>query len=192
MIYNKNNLAVGAIASKTGLNPKIEGILFRKNMTVAINTYTLIEISTPATNRDASPINDIDTEPFIIPASDVKNFKLPATKNEYLNNAGVVKKDDQNKIVELQTFDGVMQTNAYKFMDGEDFPKYEQVIPQGEPVAELCLDIEQLADILKVMKPVSGKFNKVHIKLYGSEKPVVLTSTDGKQNARALIMPIIK
>ena len=48
MLYNKHNLEVAKIASKTTTREELTGVLFTKDKTVASDTFRLLEITTPA------------------------------------------------------------------------------------------------------------------------------------------------
>ena len=79
-MYNKNNLAVAAIASKSSIKPELASVLFTKDATVATDSFKLVEISTPSglDYENYPTVNGKDINPadnVMIPAKHLKSVK---------------------------------------------------------------------------------------------------------------------
>ena len=85
----------------------------------------------------------------------------------------------------------MITTIQFKKIEGE-FPKYEQILPQGEPIAETYMNAELLAEVLEAFKSECGA-NRVKIQFFGDKKPLIIKGDlSDTSNKTALIMPLNK
>ena len=193
MLFNKYNLTVAKMASKSEIKPALASVMFTNTKTVATDGARLLEVSVDSELKleqapevaGRKPMRGV--KPFLVPASKVKEIKLPV--KPVVAEAGVVSvlhRDD--KRVELGVgMDDVITTVPVT----DEFPQYEQIFPTGKPVLELAVNGRLLAEMLEMMAKL-GSVERVNIQLYGGEKPIVLTASNGHQTARGLVMPMMR
>ena len=181
MIYNQNNLDVCKITSQY-----YDRVLFTKNKTVATDAVRLIEITTPSSFDIADfPGQTVkDFEPFCVVADSLSNVKAPKKHNlPICNNVAIEKIEDLS--VTFQSVNG--SNNVHK--SEVDFPEYEKLFPDVEPMAEVKVNGKLLSEIL-VMLAKLDKNKFVTLKLYGKNKSIILEAGNSEQQGRALVMPI--
>jgi len=194
-IFNQNNLNCLKVASKNDSRsrPEFSGVLFKKDKTVATDGFSLIEMSTPVeTVNDYSVIQGKHAmqgfKPFIADRKSLEAVKLPRktpTSLPVFSTFSISHRD--NEKVEFMV-PATLALQEGKVIDGT-FPDYERLFPKGKPVIELTIN----ADYLKNMLDVMGKLNdQITLKIYGSEKPVVLECSTSEQYSRSMIMPVRK
>ena len=195
-LLNKNNLEVCKIASKSDTRPELAGVYITDKLVCATDSFRLLEMTLPAdVKAEDYPKIEGKTamrgyKPFIISAKELGKVKIPVNKSlPILNHIAVSHVDDQR--VELMTTNlDVADTKSFKRI-GEQFPDYQKIFPTGNPVAEVEVNAEYLAEMLEVM----GKLNSlksVRIKFYGDNQPLALEAKSNNQEARGLLMPLRK
>ena len=205
MLFNKNNLLVADVASKEKARPEITGVLFKKDRTVATDSYILMEVKNPdnfnkevndfpETPDKSKPLANFSKTGYIIPANSVKKVlsNLPVKPNlPILNNALFVqpKTPDNSNIVttDLAKADIV----SVKNIDG-NFPNYKQIIPNETGRKRVTINVEYLSRITGLISKMNLNTDKaVDIYVGGEEKPVMIkTRTKENQDVTAIIMPI--
>ena len=194
MLYNEHNLAVAKIASKSEIREELAGVYFTKDKTTATDSFRLLEVSTPEFDpkdypqvEGASAMRGI--QPFIVNAKMLREIKLPKkTSLPILKNVAIKHLHD-NRVEFLTTnlesaeIKNVRRINA-------TFPNYEQIFPTGEPVAEIQVNGEYLAELVAIMAKLDPT-SAVNIKFYADNKPVVFEAGTA-QKGRGLLMPLRK
>lgn len=193
MIYNKKNLEVSKVANKKDTRLTLSSVYFTPKATVATDAFRLIEVSVPKVNISHYP-NDVDVvkdfEPFMVSAGALSKVKAPAPNKEFpvLDNVVVTSVTDEN--VGLTTTDlEVVDTKTLKKVVGEEYPKYEQIKPTGDPVAKIKISAKYLKEMANLLEGYD-KQDTVDIEFFGNEKPIVMKASNDIQSAYGLIMPI--
>ena len=173
-MYNKSNLKAAGIASKLNLGivkPELATVLFTGSKTVATDGYSLIEIDIPFVDNP-TPLND----PILLNAADVAKIKTGNNDDIFVAVDGTV----------------TVGTATYKIptLPADQFPKYEEVLPTGEPVTTVTVNAQYLASLVAILAKLPNDTTHVKIAFYGDRKPLILT-VKGHQNARAVLMPIV-
>lgn len=195
MLYNKINLDVAKIACKNGFRPSINGVYFTDKKTVATDSYRLLEITVPADcNAEDYPTTDgmsamRGCKPFIVPAGELKKIVIPKNKELPICENVAIKHIDDNR-VEFLTTDITTANTVSIGRIKEEFPNYEEIFPTSEPVDTLVINAEYLIGLLEGLKKLGGSNNKITIKTYGNDKPIVLEADNGNQKGRAMLMQI--
>lgn len=202
MLYNAINLKVAKIASKKATKPEITGVYFGKDKTVATDSFILCEVSTP-TDRNLEDFPTIPGseameagkfKPFIVASSGIAGIKIPAGKQiktlPILANTAI-KAINENTVEFITTDLDNTDVKRVQKIDG-DFPDYEPLWPAGEPLAEISVNAELLTSLLAVLGDLDKYNHTVNIKIYGDDKPAVLTAANLAQKGRAMIMPVKK
>ena len=195
MLFNKHNFAVAKFASKGTTRPELEGVFFKADKTVATDSFQLVEISTPKVKVEDFPAVQGKVimrgfKPFIVSTKGLKDIKFPnngaVQSLPILSNAGI-KHIDENSVEFITTDLEVSNSVSVRRIQGE-FPEYESIIPTGDPVVEVIVNAQYLADMLQVLGALDSG-SHVKIKIYGKDKPLVIEA--GKeQKGRGLLMPI--
>lgn len=167
-MYNKNNFAVGKVASKSTIKPELGCIAFYGDRTVATDSFRLIEMSATGKKLD-TPI---------------------------LYEADVIKKGVKLKKGETITMMKEIPVKASPW-HGDTYPQIDVVLKDLERTeyVEHFIQAEYLEEILNVMKNVDARYGKVTLKVPKEQgKPIVIVAVnteEGKetQTARALVMP---
>lgn len=203
MLFNRNNLAVAKIASKSDVRPELAGVFFTKDKTVATDVYKLVEVTVPDGGDVLTAENYPKVEgktamrsfkPFILPAKMVSAIKLPKDKiggvpHQFTELLAVSHVDD--KIVKLLKTDlETANETSIKKIEGT-YPDYARVIPTVVPVAEVTVNAEYLIDVLSVLAGIDER-QFVTIKFYAEGQPVVMETKNGKNGQRGLglVMPL--
>jgi len=204
MIYNKNNLVISDIASKTEIRPEITGILFKKDRTVATDSYALIEVKNPKNFIDAKnipilpakqkPLTNFSKKGYILPAKSVKKMLSNLTDNNELpeldNTCWFLNTNDPAVSSVVSTDLEQNNTTTTKNLEG-NYPDYDKIIPKKEGKSiEVSLDI--LKNMINTLAKMSIKYpSSLKITVYDNQTPVkITTKTDKEQDITALIMPI--
>lgn len=201
MLLNKNNLELQDYCAKTsGIRPAIEGIYITPEETVATDSMMLVQVSTPKT--EGMEVSDFpqDTEnPFkpkdvrtIIPAKLAKSVakKLkPHNTLPILENAVIKNFKEEKKITFASTDLEVWEETSGNIIEDE-YPKYKQIIPTGEPKAKVIINHKYLKSVLTALARTAKDTNEITVEIYGESQPIVLRSSNGHQETLALVMPI--
>ncbi len=163
-MYNKHNIAIGKVASKTSFKPELACIAFYGNRTVATDSFRLIEMSADGRKQK---------EPTLLFAKEVmERIKL---KNEEL---------DIKDIQATARLDSIKAT----------YPSIDVVLDSAEKDIEQVIRVNAvyLAECAMILSKLS-KFATVELHIPKNQgKALVLKASNDKQSARALIMPCIK
>lgn len=197
MLFNQNNLNCAAIASKELTREELSGVFFTENKSVATDAVRLLEVSVSKEQtaeafaklvklRGESAL--LGMKPFIVPAKDIKEIKLPKDKSFIIANYAGVKHIDDKKVEFITATTEAVNIKSMRRIDGK-FPDYENLFPWGNPVAEVSVNGQLLAELLAIMAKLD-RTAAVKIKIYGSLKPVVLEAGNERQKARGMIMGI--
>lgn len=199
MLYNEKNLAVAAFASKSETRQELAGVFFTADKTIATDSFRLVEVST---------VKDVDVEsfpkvqgasamrgcqPFIADAKALKGVKIPKAKRgtvaslPILQYAAIKHLDAQGvafMVTDLETAD----IKSVRRIDAK-YPEYEQVFPAGEPIAEVSVNGQMLAEVLAFLATFDG-IKSVKMQFHGAGNAIVLTAGNAQQKARAMVMPM--
>lgn len=189
-MYNKLNLAVGKVASKTSIKPELGSIAFYGNKTVATDSFRLLEVSAPGAALE---------EPVMLNANHLKgNFKMTPDKERMKFDKEYKAAMKQNGfLVEL---DEIKKKSGAEPIEGT-FPKYEDILEPAfkrEDDIKFSINGKYLAEMLTIMAG-TNKFAQVEFSIpQGQGKAIVLTAKTAKtkdsesQIVRGLIMPMNK
>lgn len=167
-------------------------MLFTPKKTVATDSFRLLEVSVSTIGKaEEFPQPDgmsamRGCNPFLISAKQVAELKPKGAKGLPITEFVAVKHLDDKRVEFLTTDLESSQVKQARRVDAQ-FPQYEQIFPQGEAVAEVVLNGEMLAELVKVM---AGLHEQVKVKFYGKDKPLVFECGTTEQKARGLLMPI--
>lgn len=198
MLYNEHNLSVAKIASKELTREELSGVYFTKDKSVATDSFRLLEVSVSkeqtaesfaklAKLRGESAL--LGMKPFIVPAKDVKEIKLPKDKSFTISNYAGVKHIDDKKVEFITATTEAANIKSMRRIVGK-FPDYENLFPAGEPKAVVVVNGELLSELVEIMAKVGGATKSVKVKFYGPEKQIVLEAGTDTQRARGLLMPV--
>lgn len=200
MLYNKHNLAVAKIAATSNLRKELTCVAFFKDKTVATDAFRLIEVSTPKgghtiddypTIEGINIVKNIEKEPILLRAKTVQALKpVKATKSLPILNHIVLSSrgDDRFELVSTNLED--LKTETINAVVDKDFPKYEQVIPKGEPKAIVRVNGKYLSEIVTLLGNLSALNHTVDIEIHGENQPIVIKAEGNGQTGRGLVMPI--
>jgi len=204
-IYNKNNLVIHQATATNSTRPEINGVLFKKDRSVATDSYVLIEVVNPEemTSQvgeypelpDGKPLVNFPKKGVIIPAKSVKKVKsnLADVKNKdlpILSNAIFLlpKKEGASQIAttDLERADIVSVKNT----EG-DYPEYNQVMPKDGGGIKMTLDLKKLKQVVDILSAMDLDSDHIDITVRESEKPFeIKLKTKQNQDVTALVMPI--
>ena len=164
-MYNKNNLAVAKVVSKSPVRLELGCVAFHGNRTVATDSFRLIEVSADG-KKKKTPVLYFGKE-----LSKVKLKKGETIGEERLENALAPLHGDKYPLTDT-LFDRL----------------------KGKKYVEVRINAEYLADICSVLKELDP-FNAITLKVpVSGYEPVVIEADDkksnGTQTARALLMPM--
>lgn len=199
MLYNKNNLAVAAFAAKHRIGKAIEYVLFRKDRTVATDSFLLIEVTTPKKKNQG--IEDYPTLPakqvirdsdddMLLRAEQVRGLKMvkPMKHLEVMNNVVIADPGVEGKLEIVSA--NLEETQSVIADTGkEKFPDYEKLfVHEG---FEITVNPEYLAKVLKAAAGVNPGEVTLKIQTDSKLKPIeVHAEGRDEQKLRALVMPI--
>ena len=194
MLYNKHNLAVAKFAATGGAREELTGVLFTKEKTAATDSFRLLEVSVdsnlkvedyPKTPQGGSVMRGC--KPFIVPAKALAEIKIPkSSKASPVLESVAIKYLDDKRVDFITTNLEAADVKTARCIDAK-FPDYSEIFPKHEPLAEMLINGELLAELVKVMSEIN---KELRIKFYGKEKPVVIECGSATQKARGMIMPI--
>lgn len=149
-------------------------VFFTPKATVSTDRYKLVEISsvTPQGEHIEGAMHGF--KPFLVNPDDLKKIKVDSC-------LAVKHLDDQTVIFT----DAVGATFSCRRVN-DKFPDYEKLMT-NEGRAEVVLDIKHLQEVLNIAKKIG---TNIKIKVGKDTEPVMFTTADGRQNLRALVMPI--
>lgn len=190
---------VSKFASKENYKPALSGVLFAKDKTVATDAYSLIEISTDK-NLKIEEYPKVHghsamhgTKPFLVPATAVKDLKIPKVTPSMTALESVALRHVDDKKVQFLISDGSIEGTKTQYAPriDEAFPDYEQLFSTSEPHAELMVNGKYLMELAKALSALSPT-DRITIKMYGKNKALELSaeSNEGRQKGRALLMPL--
>lgn len=205
MLYNKTNLLLHQITSDNS-RPELNGVLFKKDSTIATDSYILIEVKNQNEDLKISdyPIieeklisDNFPNKGFLIPANSVKkamsnlseckNATLPILSNAVLASTG---KADTIKIcsTNLEKAD-IVKTHLIE----DEYPNYKQIIPQNlDKAQKISIDIKKLKQLASLLSQMELKDNnKADIYFNGANNALIIkTENIHKQFITALLMPL--
>lgn len=170
-MYNKNNFAVGKVASKSTIKPELGCIAFYGDRTVATDSFRLIEMSATG-----------------------KKLETPI-----LYEADVIKKGVKLKKGETISMMKDIPVKASPW-HGDNYPQIDVVLKTLDRAeyVEHVIQAEYLEEILNVLKHVDTRYGRVTLKVPVEQgKAIVITAVntttgEERQTARALLMPCVK
>ena len=209
MLYNKNNLLCWQIASEDNTNrPELAGVLFKKDRTVATDSYKLLEVKNPddwdkqiaefpQLPDKSKPLTAFAKKGYLIPAKsvkkvlsnlgDIKNDSLPILKNAIFTNSP----DELCSKIATTNLDKV-DIVLTKNLKGA-YPNYEQIMPNIKNYKKTNFNIKYLKEIIdtliKMDLPANQKI-EVLIADDGNKPLIIKTKTEQHQEITALIMPL--
>lgn len=185
MLYNQNNLNVAKMASKSDIKPELASVFFTKTKTVASDSWRLLEVTTPkhgAYPEDFSADAMRGVKPFMVDAKRLLAIKIPPSKM-HERNVLALKHVADNSVSFLNNNGDIL---AAPRINGE-YPEYERIIPNGQPIAETKLNGQLLGELLLLLAKI-GKAEAVTLKFHGEGKPLVIEATNDEQSGRGFIM----
>lgn len=209
MQYNKNNLSIHRIASKSDLKPEIASVLFTPSHTVATDSFRLIEMSTPAdlnaetlAEYPAIPgLKKILHDPIMLPADEVARMKIlkVSKKSSVPHLECAVLVDDVTPSTGERV--ALFSTNLEKDErisirpTPGTFPAYQQVMPNPDTdiAFSMRINAEYLAEVLTILAPLSP-FHEVtlHFQKTPGRGLYITAGSPTTQEAKALVMPLNK
>ncbi len=166
---------VSKFASKSGLRADIRSVKFDGQKAVATDSFSLLEVVNEA--REAGPAIMLEAKSL-----DKAKVKMPKTGGMELEKVA-------NKGLYTLEGEGDTATVIMSTAGADEYPKYSQVIPTGEPVITIRFTAEYLANMAMFFKKHSNG-GSVEVKLYGEYKPAVFTGkTKDDQKIMGLLMP---
>jgi len=200
MLYNEHNLAVAKIASKSEVREELAGVYFTANKTVATDSVRLLEVTVPANVKPedypavegATAMRGV--QPFIVSAKMLRErVKLPKNIGSRLPILAhmAIKHLHDNRVEFLTTDLETANLVTVKRIMGK-YPDYEKIFPTGEPVAEVEVNGEMLAEMLVILAKLGGANKAIKIKFYGNGAPVTLEAGNDNQKGRGMVMPLRK
>lgn len=161
--------ALKAIASKDETRRNLHGICFEKGRAMATDGHRACilkaEAEGPFEGQALIPIKAIPT----VKAKHTLHVLPPEGKQATLN----VLNGDPNNF-----------TSASAELVDADYPDFDKVRPEGEPVYQVKLDIRYVQELLEVHKQTGAKY--ATFKFYTEEGPCIIESRD----AESILMPI--
>lgn len=209
MLYNKNNLLVCLATSKNANRPELNGVYFKKDKTIATDSYVLVEVKNPSEMANqaedlpelpdkSKPFTGFPNKGLIIPAksvakviknlAEVKNDNLPV-----LNNCWFIapKTPDTSTIIttDLEKTDSVTVKNV----DGS-FPETNQVIDKAKSKAnqKVVVDIKKMKQVIDTIDKMDLPDQAIiSISVPDKNDPVLIQAqTRQGQEINALVMPV--
>lgn len=202
MIYNKHNLEVAKVASKSDMKPELACVLFMPDKTVATDTFRLVEMSTHKLDRFGNyphesidgVVTDKDKMPdgYLLPAREVLKHKIIKHKTLPELNVAVLAEGKLNEVALVSTNLEAVTRSGMRSVNGV-FPKYDQVMPKDDDIAfSMNINAGYLAEVVKILGALN-KYDAVTLHFQkGTGKALYITAKDdkGNQSAKALVMPM--
>lgn len=197
-IVTRKHLAVRHAASKDPSRYMMNGIHFREDGLVeATDGHMMLRVRAGSPEADGFPegVGQVveNLRPFTCPTESAEKLRkvIPKGKRFPQLEGAVLVKDEADTVefrtTDLETVDSV----TARKLDGE-FPKTDQVMPEGEPLVTVYLSGVLLERVIKAAKEMGGPKNlplKFEIRDEGSPVVVSLKDEDGDV-LTGLIMPV--
>lgn len=209
MIFDKNNLVIADICAKDESRPEISGVLFKKDRTIATDSYTLIEVKNnedrasvmiknlPELPDKANLLVNFAKKGYIIPVNSVKKIlsNLPAKQDlPALEVCRFIQpKDLETSVIatyDTEKADVVMTKNIVG-----DYPSVNSILdPAKNYPLKVIVDIKKLKQVVDVIAKMNlSEAGDVEILIKGEFDPFVIKAkTENRQEVHALVMPIRK
>jgi len=206
-IYNKNNLAIAGACSADSVRPEISGVLFKKDRTVATDSYMMIEVVNPAemlaseSEYPAIPNEkhfvNFPKSGLIIPAVSVNKVKknLAEVKNQILPILqNCVFLSPRTAGISLIASTDLEKTDivSVKSIDGQ-YPNYNRILQniKGANIS-VSLDIAKLKQIIDILSTMNLLLDgRIKITVNEKNEPFVIKAeTKENQQITAVIMPL--
>jgi hypothetical protein len=194
-MYNKHNLAVAKIASKSKIKPALAGVLFTDKCTVATDSFRLIEITVPTNVNIADfPTTNkiIETTQALVDAESILKIKLPKSKHLPIVEHLIVQNVKEGKTELITTDIDEQSINTKEVNNIQDgFPDYKQIIPQGRPTASVTVSAKFLSEVLTILGDLNTR-TEVTLELRGENEAIIIRSKNDVQEGLGIVMPIHK
>lgn len=194
MLINAANLAVKDFAAKKSPRPIIQGVFITPDVTVATDSYSLLEVANPMVDEKELPTNlqGHIKESFVLELDDAvriqKNLStVPETKILPILSNIAFCSSEEGKTARI----GLSMQTGVKTLQGE-FPDYQSLFPINDAS---YLQIRLNADYLYKMAAYFKKYAKdktITISMKDSSNPLIFTgeTEENSQNIRGIIMPM--
>jgi len=203
-MYNKENFAVGKVASKDQYKQNLNSIYCHPKFTVGCSGPALMIVTTPKMDIEEmpSPQNEelVDKfEPFILDLNDAKKVEKSIPKKTslpLLSHVAILKSENGNAkffTTDLQS----QNITVSRKIDGE-YPQFGKVFPKGKPIKTMRFDTRLLKTLIDAIESAQGSPNTPHVDIdiydNGNEGVVMFKSNniDTGQRITALLMPLRK
>ena len=210
MLYNKNNLIIHQITSKDENRPELSSVLFKKDRSVATDSFKLIEVKNigdewqnlvndyPILPDKSKPLVNFPKKGIMVDGGSVKKAlkNLNEVKSELsiLKNACIVNANNPDNVKIVSTDLNRVDAVITKKVEG-NYPNYEQVVPQNlKNYRKVLVDIKQLKQLVDTLSQMELNSMPI-IELYVADdenKPLVIKTKndDLKQEITGLLMPV--
>lgn len=160
-MYNKNNLAVEKIASRSTIRPEMQCVAFYGNRTVATDSHSLVEMS-----ADGKKLK----EPVLLNANLLKGVKLGKDESIELKDIKITPTEER-----YPDIDNVLDEHDTEL-------NKTRVTINAQYLINVLTTLKSLSKNNTVELIVDTENTRV---------PVVLKASNDKQKARALVMPLM-
>lgn len=167
-MYNKNNIAVAKMASKSTIRPELACVAFYGDKTVATDSFRLVEMSATGKRKET---------PVLYDAKTLATVKLK--KGESV--------DDKSMPVKPALVHGDKYPEYEQIFKRTEGKKYAEVKVNAAYLAEICAVLKELDPFQKIVLKVPTE---------SAYEPVIIEAESGlpagdepRQRARALLMP---
>ena len=179
---SKGNLTAH-VTTKDDYRPALTAICFTQEGTVSTDGFRLLFVPYPKEQKDGA----IETLP--LSADYHPQVMIPARTLTNIAKALVGKNGEAELSVDAEGKPSIVTEScsvAVKPIEGA-YPRYEQIIPEGEPVASVAVNVDFLIDVLRKLKRTGTKC--VILDVYDKPcKPLVIRSY--QDDAYAIVMSI--
>jgi len=193
MFLSKASLDVMSHASGSPTRPILTGVYVTDTVSVATDSYRLLEVSHPVINPDDMPVQLQSTGEgsVIIPTVAIAKARANIPKKcalQCLHNVSV-SIDDMSvhlKTSDLETIDDV----SARAIEGK-YPDYKQIIPSGEPKVRIAVSAKYLKDMAAYFEKHAVENYYVEIEVTDSTTPLIMRAKVGSnQDAVGVLMPL--
>jgi len=203
MLYNALNLEVSKIVPKTGNRPEIAGVFFRKDRTVATDSFRLVEVTCPGFEVENFPLvsghKALDKiKPFILPRESAKTL-LKTLNRKDLRNPTLPILQCSAITKQEKTMMEIMATNLeqsfpliFRPIEGE-YPDYEDIIPaKNKATVKISVNPTYLKELLEIAEKVNGenRVKEVELRIYKKNEMLRLDAKNQSQKFLGLLMTI--
>ncbi len=156
-MYNKNNLGVAKVASKSTIRPELSCVAFCGDRTIATDSFRLIQMSANGKKKNV---------PILYRADEIKKLKLK--KDETIDESAIP--------IKMATIGSAEYPNTDTIFDSLKNKKYVGVRVNAAYLADIC-------NVLKDLDP----FQAIVLKVPVDEKyaPIIITAETQKKNGEA-------